>query len=767
MQFYKKSDVQTMMLYLCLCLSCFLLYAVGDNGEPLHLALVYAMPTIGVSPLFSSISYLAPTLFSGNLHVILLSLGQAVLLYLGWLIHIHACKRSPEKAGFFPFFALSLSLGGFVWLASFTPYPLLIPLTLHPLFQKICVALAVFLLCPTCSVALRALLSKLLKCRLRTDELLYSVFFFVLLGIGVCKSLGIHAYLGTAFFILLFFGFISKDAGATVVAFVLALPPFIVTNMSIIPFFLYGVTITMFSKLGKLSVTLAFLSLFFGMGYFEGLYTMPSTLLAQNLVCALLPATLFLLLPGNFLRFWENQLIFYREKHLSRVAINRNRASIGKQLYEISSVFREIESTFYALDNTEAENSAKAYMQEVVVDEVCKACTQYAVCKRKDVCADIEKLIQVGCLKGKASLIDVPKRMGETCVNQNELLRAVNVQIADYKKYMTEAENASAGRNLLAKQSQGVSEILRGLALEQSEPLRIYTDKERALSVALLKIGVVCSEVLIYGEDPTVSLITFGKTDVKHLSQVCSRIMGEEMLISERIVLSGDKYCCILRKKPHFDAVFGVATCTKHGETESGDTHSVIKIDESKFMVALSDGMGSGEYARRISESTITLLESFYRAKMPSDCILSTVNKLLTFNKEETFACVDIAVVDLNNGQADVVKIGSPCGFILSGSAVKILDGGALPLGILDCMRPDSASYDLHENDVLLFLSDGITDAFSSTADLYELLKRVPVRNPQQLADCVLNRALEEYGGVAKDDMTAVAVRLFKPKLAS
>ena len=33
-------------------------------------------------------------------------------------------------------------------------------------------------------------------------------------------------------------------------------------------------------------------------------------------------------------------------------------------------------------------------------------------------------------------------------------------------------------------------------------------------------------------------------------------------------------------------------------------------------MIALSDGMGSGEYARRISESTISLLESFYRAKM-------------------------------------------------------------------------------------------------------------------------------------------------------
>jgi len=30
--------------------------------------------------------------------------------------------------------------------------------------------------------------------------------------------------------------------------------------------------------------------------------------------------------------------------------------------------------------------------------------------------------------------------------------------------------------------------------------------------------------------------------------------------------------------------------------------------------MALSDGMGSGEYARKVSESAISLIEAFYRA---------------------------------------------------------------------------------------------------------------------------------------------------------
>ena len=66
------------------------------------------------------------------------------------------------------------------------------------------------------------------------------------------------------------------------------------------------------------------------------------------------------------------------------------------------------------------------------------------------------------------------------------------------------------------------------------------------------------------------------------------------MMISQRLTLSQDKFCCILRKKPYFDAAFGVASVKKAGETASGDTHSVIKVDERRFMMALSDGMGSG-----------------------------------------------------------------------------------------------------------------------------------------------------------------------------
>lgn len=764
MSLKKQWDYSRIFLYLLFFMALVCLRFVLLHGEPIGLALTYAMSAAGLQPFVSALLFFATSLLGGSWIDILLYGAQALLLFFGFLCRAGLEKRQLRFVGLPPLLALAIGLGLFVGFAPFSVYYLPFAFALDTLVQKVCIASAVFLLAAAFAVGVKALTRKFLKCRLRGDELVFSVLFFVLIGIGACRFLGLNAYLGCAFFILLLFVCVTKDASGLICAFVLALPPFLVVGVSPERFFVYGVVCVLFIKSGRLSAVFAFLAVFFSYAYFDGLFLFSTGALTGAILSAVVPALAFVLIPTPFIRSMEMKLVFYREKHLSRIAINRNRAIIGEKLFEISAMFREIQSTFQALGGAEAEEGAKEYIRGCVVEQVCKQCSSFPACKRKNVFAELDKLIHVGCLKGKTNLIDLPKNLSDVCLRQSDVLYAVNRQLGEYQRYMTEAENAKSGRTLLAGQAQGVSEILKNLALEQSEPLKMYAEREHALNTALLTAGVVCSEVMISGEedDPTLSLVTFGRVNVKKIAIVATQIFGFEMTVSERLTLGNDKFCCILRKKPQFDAAFGVSSAKKAGETASGDTHSVIKIDERRFMVALSDGMGSGEYARRISESTISLLESFYRAKMPSETVLSTVNKLLSFSKEETFACVDIAVVDLDNGKADVVKIGSPIGFILSGNTVKVLESSSLPLGILDCLRPDTATYQLLENDVLLFLSDGVADAFGSTTDLYDVLKNIPFANPQQLADLLVQQALKAYGGVAKDDMTAVAVRLFR-----
>ena len=742
--------------------AAFSLFFIGKNGEPFALALLFSTAFIPLHSTLCALLYSVSAFAHFSFTFFWLYLGQAALLH----ICIFFYKKYRCQHPSIPFAGLFSALALFVLFSPFDEYALPSSLSFlnNPLAQKILIAGAIFLFSAASTVAVKALFFKLLKCRLKTEELLFCALVFVAVGVGVCRAASSTVYIGIALFLLLYYSCAAKDATAVVCAFLLSLPPFLCVGLSPERFFVYGIAVFLFASAGRFWSAAALLSVFFYYGYLDGIFSTSSAHLTFYVLSGVLPCLLFILIPAPAVRKLENKLVFYRERHLSRIAINRNRASIGEQLFEISGVFREIQATFSALGSTEAEDGAKEYVKAFAVETVCKTCENASSCIKKGRDEQLKKLVEVGAAKGKANLLDIPSALAERCQMQSDLLYAVNKQLGDYKKYMLEAENAKDGRNLLANQAQGVSEILKNIALVQSQPLRIRSDLEKRLELALLKAGVVCSEILASGEEdcPALSMITFGNADVKKIAAVSSEVLKKKMIISEKLSLGKDKYCCILRKKPAFDAAFGVASAKKAGESASGDTHSVIRIDERRFMLALSDGMGSGEYARRISESTVALLESFYRAKMPSPLVLSTINKLLTFNKEESFACVDIALVDLDTGRADIVKIGSPMGFILSDHSLRILDGGSLPLGILDSLRPQTSSYDLRSDDVLLFLSDGITSAYPSSADLYDELKKIPALNPQQLADALLYRAIELCGGVAKDDMTVLAVRIFK-----
>jgi stage II sporulation protein E len=177
--------------------------------------------------------------------------------------------------------------------------------------------------------------------------------------------------------------------------------------------------------------------------------------------------------------------------------------------------------------------------------------------------------------------------------------------------------------------------------------------------------------------------------------------------------------------------------------------------------MALSDGMGSGESAKKISATTISLIEAFYRAQMPTETILDTINKLICFNRDERFTCIDVAAIDLNSLTANFIKIGSPSGVIFRQGEIKVLESHSLPLGILDSLHPTVCTEQLSQDDIIVFMSDGITAAFPSNTELYEFLAKLRPLNPQSLAETILKAALDQTK-TAKDDMTVLCTRIFK-----
>ena len=246
------------------------------------------------------------------------------------------------------------------------------------------------------------------------------------------------------------------------------------------------------------------------------------------------------------------------------------------------------------------------------------------------------------------------------------------------------------------------------------------------------------------------------------MSEIISETAEKKYILKDKLCYDNEKSCFVFGAPPRLDAAFGVAYAIKSGEKVSGDTHSVIKINEHSFLMALSDGMGSGEYAKKVSATAISLIEAFYRAEMPEGTVLKTINKLLSFNRDERFTCIDVAAVNLDTGTADFVKIGSPAGIIVREGEIKVLESQSLPLGILDNLRPTVCTEQLKNGDIVVFMSDGITSAFPSATDLYEFLQEMKPLNPQNLADKILAGALARTKQTVNDDMTVLCTRIFE-----
>ena len=263
--------------------------------------------------------------------------------------------------------------------------------------------------------------------------------------------------------------------------------------------------------------------------------------------------------------------------------------------------------------------------------------------------------------------------------------------------------------------------------------------------------------------DKLMVVATVAKKDVDNaaIEKIVSALVKQNMAVDK--VENTDSVSwdnVYLSVKPRFNVTFGVSSVAKDGNEISGDTHSVLRTDNGKCIVALCDGMGSGDKAEQMSATSIGLVESFYRAGFDSDVILSCVNKLLTTSGNEVFCAVDIVAIDLYDGLTDFIKLGASVGLVKCQDKVEIVAGSSLPLGGLDEMKPSVTKKALTVGDVIVLMSDGVADCFKDPEAIAGVFSNVSLNVPQSIAEVILNKALKLVGNKARDDMTVLVAKI-------
>ena len=532
-------------------------------------------------------------------------------------------------------------------------------------------------------------------------------------------------------------------------------------------FVCYGLLAKAFKSNNKIfsCIAICLVEVLFGL-YFKT-YT---TFGVFSLVSILMGEILFLLMPTKVFEKATDILAGSREKVAIRSIVNHSKEGIYKRMNEIASVFNEMDIVFRNMvKGVLSPADAKKMLTSEVIEKCCLESPEITRMFRVDAKMTtqvFENIIEIGFEKGKVTLLDSPQYITSKVGKINYIINLINQLLASYKHYAVMVSNMDGSRVLIAEQLSGVSSILKNLANEVKLNISFDLSKENQLIEELTYKNIFCLEAIVYEQTAHImnATLVLRQNDYKQESveKTVSKVLGSAMKIVSCTPSSiGGCVIMTLKTKSKYDIIFGSAGTSKAGEVLSGDTHSLIRIDDTRYMVALSDGMGSGKRANSTSSLSISLIENFYKAGFDSEIILNSVNKLLGLNNEENFSALDICVIDIRLGMIDFIKMASPYGYIKHKNTTEVIETNGLPIGVLDEMKPHITKKVVLDFDIIILLSDGVVDSFDSQEELTLYINNLSVTNPQVIADEILDRAVDNCNGVCNDDMTVIAVKVY------
>ena len=245
------------------------------------------------------------------------------------------------------------------------------------------------------------------------------------------------------------------------------------------------------------------------------------------------------------------------------------------------------------------------------------------------------------------------------------------------------------------------------------------------------------------------------KTEIVLQREVCGR--EEEQNLCKQIYMSKDKYSIQI----------GIASDKKNGSPISGDYSNQTRLDDGKYLIALSDGMGSGPDARKSSQIAVKMLTRMLASGFDKDTSMELINSSMYINsKEDSYATLDVAILDLYAGNMEFMKNGACPTFIKNKREIHVLKSISLPAGILENIDMVVYDKDLNDGDIIVMCTDGVLESNMEYENkevwVKNMLEEMETDNVQKIANILLKEAIDNNFGNAKDDMTVIAIKVKK-----
>ena len=100
-------------------------------------------------------------------------------------------------------------------------------------------------------------------------------------------------------------------------------------------------------------------------------------------------------------------------------------------------------------------------------------------------------------------------------------------------------------------------------------------------------------------------------------------------------------------------------------------------------------------------------------------------------------------------------------GYVRHITHTTVLKGDSLPIGIVKELKPSIFKIILSQNDIVILCTDGVSDSFESEQQMQDFVNNITTVNPQEIAQQILDKAIENDNGTPQDDMTVLVGKLY------
>lgn len=398
-------------------------------------------------------------------------------------------------------------------------------------------------------------------------------------------------------------------------------------------------------------------------------------------------------------------------------------------------------------------------------DASCVSCSLRSDCWGQhyhDTASEIGTICTALHRKDRVDLPDVANTLSDRCSRLPDILEEINHNAALHKKQILQNDRTE----IFASDYKALADLLSDAMAKQDDEYEIDAACSEALCHALTDLNIGIEGAVVWGKKRRrIKLIASDRRmllqETERLTQIIRSVCS--FPITEAQWVDTDETSIEFWEAERLSVVYAQRTICADGEEEyCGDTTALFRVLDGRFCAMISDGMGSGQEAA-VTSGISTL---FLRKLLSSGSACSTALEMLNCflrnrgggSLHECSATVDLMELDLLRSHASFYKCGAAPTYVFRDGSLFKIRSHTVPIGIIE--KPDTRKlgFDVNVGDVLVMVSDGVTQGKEECPWLFDLLRTQSERcDPERLADLIVKYA---KGEECSDDISVLVIKL-------